>query len=147
MAERRRRYLVLQGSDGGQRLFRQQVGARTEELSQFDHQHAEFDGRLAKGHQHFNQHIDVWLHFIITARPGPHHAAALAVDYPYCPEQQPGYTKKADALRKSIYAWFLATHVDVNTFPMLYTSITCTFQPAQRFDVPNQGGSTRKQDL
>src|SRR5260370_12498547 len=88
MVERRRWHLVLQGSDGGQGLFRQQVGARTEELSQFDHQHAEFDGRLAKDHQHFNQHIDVWLHFIITASPGPHHAAALHINYPYCPDEQ-----------------------------------------------------------
>src|SRR5712692_10402618 len=88
MAERRRRYLVLQGSDGGQRLFRQQVGARAEELSQFDHQHAEFDGRLAKGHQHLNQHIDVWLHFIVTTRACAHHAAAFAIDYPYCPDEQ-----------------------------------------------------------
>src|SRR5579859_156616 len=124
MTEGRGRHFILQGSDGGQRLFWQQIGARTEELSQLNHQHAELDGGVAKRYQYLHQYLDIGLHLIVPTRAGAQHAATLAINDPDGPQQQSGHAKKADGLRKSIdtrLSRLLATHVDVNTFPMLFT--------------------------
>jgi hypothetical protein len=54
VSERGRRYLVLERAEHGKRLFRQQVGARAEELPKFNQQDTELYRRCTEGYQHLD---------------------------------------------------------------------------------------------
>src|SRR6266567_2740756 len=111
MAEGGRRHLVLQRTEHGQRLFRQEVGTRAEELPQFNQQHAQLDGGDAKGDEHLDQHVNVRLNLVIAALAGANYAASLAVNDPDGPEEKARYSEKSHHLRKSIDAWCCFLHV------------------------------------
>ena len=111
VAERRRRHFVLQRAEHVEGPLRQQIGARAEELAELDHQHAELDRRLAERDQHVDEQLDVGLHVGVALLARAQDAAALAIDDPDRPQQQPRHAHEADRLGQPIDAQPLGPQV------------------------------------
>ena len=104
MREGLRRHLVLQGGEDGERALRQEIGPRTEELPELDHQDAELQRGGAELRQHPDQDLDIGADVALAPRPRPQDAPPLPIDHPDRPQQEPRDFERADHLRHAIDA-------------------------------------------
>jgi len=83
-----RLHFVLERGELSQRLGRQQVSARAEELAQLDEQAAHLDCRLPEIAQHTLERLDIRARLVVATLARAHDTHALAIHDEQCAQEQ-----------------------------------------------------------
>src|SRR5437660_758794 len=66
-------------------------GARAQKLAELNHQYTQLNRRLAKRHQHFDQHLNIRSYVVLAALMSTNDPLAFAINNPEGPEEQAKY--------------------------------------------------------